>query len=457
MKVLFCASEVAPFEKTGGLADVAGSLPLALAKLGVESVVMMPRYRGLPQEPERLADKVTVHFIEQEEYFNRAALYGNERGDYPDNLLRFSFFCDEALRRAKALDFRPDIVHAHDWQTALMPVFLKTRPASDDFYARTKTLLTIHNLAYQGQFPAKMFQELRLDQKLFSIDGFEFYGRVNLLKAGLLYADAISTVSPTYAKEIQTQQFGYGLEGVIRKRADRLAGILNGLDYDLWDPAKDAKIAAMYSPDSPAGKTACKADLQKLCGFPVDPDVPLFGIVTRLAEQKGLDILSEICDKLLSKNVQFAMLGDGDPVYKTTFRNVQLRHPKKASVHIGFNAIEAHKIYAGADFFLMPSYFEPCGLGQLISLKYGTLPIVRRTGGLADTIIDAGDDAARGNGFVFAEHSPEKFLKAIERALAVYADKPQLEALKSHAMREDFSWGKSAKAYVELYERMMKS
>jgi starch synthase len=277
---------------------------------------------------------------------------------------------------------------------------------------------------------------------------------VNLLKAGLLFADALGTVSPTYAREIQTKEFGFGLEGVVKRRAGSLRGILNGLDYALWDPATDGSIAKNYSAAEPSGKAACKADLQKTCGFPQDPGTPVLGIVTRLAEQKGLDLLSEICDRLLAKNVQLVMLGDGDAVYRTTFSNVAKRHPKNASVNIGFLSAEAHKIYAGSDFFLMPSYFEPCGLGQLISLKYGTVPVVRETGGLADTIVDADADAERGNGFSFGDHSPESFLRTIERALKAFADPKRLRRLRATGMRADFSWKKSASDYESFYREI---
>ena len=454
IRVLFCASEVAPFARTGGLADVAGTLPLALGKLGVEVKIMMPRYRGLPGAPKKLSKNVSVYFVENEAYFNRATLYGNEHGDYLDNLKRFSFFCREALRLTKEMGFRPDIVHANDWQTALLPVILKTRFSHDPFFKKIKTLLTVHNLAYQGHFAHRLYPELALDESLFSVDGFEFYGKINLLKAGLLYADAISTVSPTYAKEIQTREYGFGLEGVIRKRSKDLSGILNGIDTEVWNPAKDKCIKKPFTPNRLKGKEACKADLQKTLGLPVDADVPVLGMVTRLAEQKGLDLLSEISDALFSKKVQFILLGEGDGAYHTTFKNVSKRHPKNTAIRLGFNAPQAHKIYAGSDFFLMPSYFEPCGLGQMISLRCGTLPIVRRTGGLADTVIDADEDPKTGNGFVFKERNPEAFLKGIERALLAFRDKERFSRLQKNGMKADFSWKKSAGEYKNLYKRV---
>ena len=439
---------------TGGLADVAGSLPMAMAGLGVETLIMMPKYRGVAIKEKQIAPNVRARFIENEVYFNRAGLYGNDRGDYPDNLQRFSFFCHEALETAKREGFRPDIVHAHDWQSALLPVLLKIKKASDPFFRDVKSVMTVHNLAYQGLFPQKQYGLLGLDPSLYSIDGFEFYGKINLLKAGLLYADAVTTVSPTYAKEIQMRQFGFGLEGVIKNRAKNLHGILNGLDMKLWDPSGDKRIPAAYSSTDLSGKKICKTELQKSCGFEPDPNVPIFAMVTRLAEQKGLDILSEAADKFLSKNVQFVLLGEGDRVYHTTFRNIGKRHPKKSHILLGFNAEKAHAIYAGADFFLMPSYYEPCGLGQIISMRYGALPIVRNVGGLADTVKDLRVSAGVGNGFVFEEQNPEDLLDTIDRALKLYEDKKQLEFAMKRAMEQDFSWGSSAKKYMGVYESL---
>ncbi len=454
IKVLACSSEVVPFQMTGGLADVAGSLPVAMAGLGVETLVLMPKYRGVAVTEKKIAPNVRARFIENEVYFNRSGLYGNDRGDYPDNLQRFSFFCHEALETAKREGFCPDIVHAHDWQTALLPVLLKMKKASDPFFRDVKSVLTVHNFAYQGLFPHKQYGLLGLDPSLYSIDGFEFYGKINLLKAGLLYADAITTVSSTYAKEVQTRQFGFGMEGVIKKRSKDIHGILNGLDTALWDPSGDKRIPAVYSPKNLSGKKACKAELQKSCGFEPDPNVPIFAMVTRLAEQKGLDILSEAADKFLSKNVQFVLLGEGDRVYHTTFRNIGKRHPKKSHVILGFDAVKAHAIYAGADFFLMPSYFEPCGLGQMISMRYGTLPIVRNVGGLADTVKDLDASPEDGNGFVFDEQSPAKLLDAIDRALKLYEDRRPFEIARKRAMEQDFSWGNSAKKYMGVYESL---
>jgi starch synthase len=452
---LFCASEVTPFAKTGGLADVAASLPVALGKLGVETAVMMPRYRKLGPAPRKLSKRVTVYFIESDAYFNRSSLYGNEGGDYPDNLQRFSFFSHEVLNLAKKIKFRPDIVHVNDWQTAVVPVLLKTKLASDPFFKKSKTLLTIHNLQYQGHFPERLFPELGFDRTLFSINGFEYYGKVNLLKAGILYADAVSTVSPTYAGEIQTAEYGYGLEGVVRQRRDRLRGILNGIDVQMWNPAKDRSLQKNYSSKEPAGKQACKAALQKRCGLEVRADIPLFGMVTRLAGQKGIDILAQAASGFLSKKVQFVLLGDGDRIYERTFRNIGRRYSKNAAVYLGFNAAEAHGIYAGADFFLMPSLFEPCGLGQMISFRYGALPVARRTGGLSDTVVDIDLNPRKANGISFDEPTPEAFLTAVQRAIKLFGERKRFKALQRRVMALDFSWKRSAREYLKFYRQIL--
>lgn len=456
LKVLFCASEVAPFAKTGGLADVAGSLPVALGGLGVESLVLLPRYRGIESAPRKLGPGVSVRFIEHEGYYNRHGLYGNERGDYPDNLKRFAHFCHEALLLAKALGYKPDIVHVHDWQTALIPVLLKARYANEPHFAQTRSLITVHNGAYQGIFHTRQYPELGLDQDLMNVDGFEYYGKINLLKGGLLYADAINTVSPGYARELLTEEYGYGLEGVYRSRKDRFSGILNGIDTRDWDPARDKALAKRYTAEDPAGKAVCKADLQDTLGLAPEPETPILAVVSRLAEQKGLDLLADAADRLLSQKVQLVLLGDGEAVYQRAFDNVAKRHPKNTAVKIGFSNELARKIYAGCDFFLMPSLFEPCGLGQMIALRYGALPIVRRTGGLADTIVDLGEDPKQGNGFVFKERTAEGLLTAIGRALEVYGD-PKLRArLVRRAMKQDFSWERSAREYLAHYKEILK-
>lgn len=447
---------MAPFAKTGGLADVAGSLPAALGELGMEVTVVMPRYRGIPVTKKRLSEKVRIYFIENEAYFNRAFLYGNERGDYPDNLERFAYFCRRALALAKELGFKPDVLHAHDWHTALLPVLLKTEFLSDPFFKKTKSILTIHNLAYQGVFPARAFAGLGLDPELFSIRGFEFYGKMNLLKAGMLFADALSTVSPAYAREIQTEEFGCGLEGVIRERKDRLRGILNGIDTRFWNPARDARIKRRFSWRNPQAKEEDKLDFQERHGLEKDASIPLFGMVSRLVQQKGVDLLLEAAAAFLSRRVQLAFLGEGDGAYQAVFRDVVKRHPGKAAAFFRFHPEEAHRIYAASDFFLMPSLFEPCGLGQLIALRYGALPVARRTGGLADTVVDADEDPRRGNGFVFDRYAAHTFMGALKRALVAFSDTARFETLRRRAMKLDFSWEKSAKEYVKFYREISK-
>lgn len=453
--MLFCASEVAPFAKTGGLADVAGSLPLALERHGVQTLVVTPRYRGIEGNKKRLSENVSVLFVKHEEYYNRASLYGNKQGDYPDNLKRFAYLCETALDSAKKAGFQPDIIHANDWQTALLPVLLKTRYAEDPFFAGARSVMTIHNVVYQGIFPHRQFVDLGLEESLFSPETFEFYGKLNLLKAGIVFADGVTTVSPTYAKEIRTREYGAGLEGVLQQRSGRLRGILNGLDYSVWDPAKDKKIKARYTADDMNGKALCKAELQAACGFESDARIPLFAVVSRLAEQKGIDLLTEIADTFLSESVQLVVLGDGDAVYKTALDNIGRRHPRNSKMFLGFDVHEAHRIYAGADFFLMPSFYEPCGLSQLIGLRYGTLPIVRQTGGLMDTITDVDAQPSQGNGIVFAGRSSEKFLEAVGRARVLFKDTPRFGKIRSRGMKADFSWEKSAVQYVDLYKEMM--
>ncbi len=446
---------MAPFAKTGGLADVAGSLPQALGKLGIQTLVVMPKYRGIELTDTEIAPNVHIHFVENEAFFNRSGLYGNGDSDYEDNLDRFSFFSQECLRLAKRVNFQPDIVHAHDWHTALVPVLLKTKFASDDFFKKSRSLLTIHNLAYQGQFPAAEYKKLGLPAALFSMDGFEFYGGVNVLKAGLLHADRLNAVSPTYAEEIRTAEYGCGLEGVLERRKKSLSGILNGLDTDIWDPAKDTRIVSHFSAAALEGKKRCKAELQKKYGFEVDPAVPVLAVVSRLAHQKGLDLLAQASAELLKEKVQLIVLGDGDPEYRRKFEKLGQKYTANAKILIGFRAPEAHGIYAGADFFLMPSRFEPCGLGQLIAMRYGAVPVVRATGGLKDTVIDADRDAVKGNGFVFEQPIAADFMSTLRRALKAYGEQGRFAGIVQTGMKADFSWDESAKKYEILYKEAL--
>ncbi len=411
----------------------------------------MPKYRGIGFTEKKLSDNVRARFIEHEGYFNRSGLYGNADADYPDNLERFAFFSRECLAVAEKEKFQPDVVHAHDWHTAMIPALLKAWPG--DFFAKTKTLLTIHNLAYQGLFGAEEYPKLGLPKNLFSMDSFEFYGKVNLLKGGLLKADRLNAVSPGYAEEIKTKEFGCGLEGVLQKRKKRLSGILNGIDAAAWDPAKDARLEANYSADDLAGKSLCKAALQRLCRFEEDPKTPLFAVVSRLTPQKGLDLLAEAAPDMLSKKLQLVVLGDGDPHHRRMFTRIEKDFPKNSRMFLGFDAVKAHAIYAGSDFFLMPSLFEPCGLGQMIAMRYGAVPVVRATGGLKDTVTDAAQK--NGNGFTFKEAAAPAFAAAVGRALEAYADPKTMRTLVATGMKADFSWDESAKKYETLYREAM--
>jgi len=456
LKVLIASSEVAPFAKTGGLADVCGSLPLALEKLGVDARVIMPKYASCKVAGDRatLGGKVKVYFVENDGYFKRPELYGDKFGDYKDNLERFSFFSREVLEKCKRENFAPDVIHCNDWQAALAPVYLNTFYKYDPFFSRTKTLFTIHNLAYQGLFAKEEFPKTGLDWSLFTINYFEFYDKVNLMKAGLVYSDAISTVSPTYAKEILTKEFGCGLEGVLKTREDALHGILNGIDYDIWDPATDKKIFENYSEENLEGKYANKELLQKEVRLKVDRWIPLIGMVARLVDQKGADLISEIIEKVLNMKVQFALLATGENRYHILFEKIAKKYRNNTSINLKFDATLAQKIYAASDIFLMPSKYEPCGLGQMISFRYGAIPVARQTGGLKDTVEEYDPATGEGNGFTFTEYNPKDFLGSIKKALTVYADTEAWLNLVKKVMTLDFSWEASAKKYVKLYSRI---
>lgn len=458
MKIVICASEVVPYAKTGGLADVAGALPLALEKEKQEVILILPRYKAIDSAKFKLkklntdisycgiGKNIKVYFVENDKYFNRDGLYGNKDGDHKDNLDRFAYYCRRSLSLLKEINFKPDIIHCHDWQSSLIPVYLKTIYANDQFYKKTRTILTIHNIAYQGVFPKDEFQKLGLDWNLFDIEGLEFYGQVNILKGGIVFADLINTVSPTYAKEIETKEFGFGLEGVLDKRRGSVFGILNGLDYDIWNPQTDKFITKNFSVLNPDGKAKNKEALQAFCKLPRSKNLPLFGIVSRLAEQKGFDILAEGIDEICKMGIQIVILGTGDIKYHQLLERIVKKYPKVISLNLKFDDPLAHKIYAGSDIFLMPSKYEPCGLGQLIALRYGTIPLVFKTGGLADTVNSS-------NGFVFNSYSKVSLIKAIRKAKAIYSDGKEWAALMSRAMKCNFSWAESAKKYLELYAK----
>ena len=458
MKILLAASEVVPFAKTGGLADVAGALPLALEDLNEEVIVAMPYYKAVSSSKFKtvrvkgdisysvMGNNIKVYFIENAKYFDRDGLYGDKNGDHKDNLERFSYYCKRTLELLKEINFKPDIIHVHDWQACLIPVYLKTLFAADAFYKNIKTILTIHNIGYQGLFPKEEFPKLGLDWSLFNIEGLEFYGKINILKGGMEFCDIINTVSPTYSKEIQTKEFGFGLEGVLNKRRNSVFGILNGLDYSIWNPSTDKFIAKNYSFQSIEDKYKNKEALQKTCKLPLKKDVPLLGIVSRLAEQKGFDILAEAIDSICKMDLQLVILGTGDLKYHLLLQEKVKKYPKVISLHLKFDDALAHNIYAGSDIFLMPSKYEPCGLGQLISLRYGTIPLVFKTGGLADTV-------KKDNGFIFDKYTKEELIKTVKKAIKAFEDKEKWTETVIRAMQYNFSWEESAKKYLQLYAK----
>jgi len=457
MKVLFCSSEVVPFAKTGGLADVGGALPVALESQGCQVKVALPKYRCTKAKDSiaKLGKAIEVHLIENDKYFDREGLYGEASGDYSDNLERFTFFCRQTLDLLKETNFSPEIIHCNDWQTALIPVYLKTTFKDDPFFARTKTVFTIHNLAYQGLFPRSEFTQTGLKEELFNVRALEFYGKLNLLKGGLLFSDIITTVSPTYAQEIQTPLSGCGLDGVLRERKKDLFGIINGIDYQVWQPAGDNKIFNPYTAQTLENKYVNKEKLQKELNLPAQPRVPLLGVVSRLASQKGIELIISALDKMAELKLQFVLLGTGDEKYHLLLEKIMQKGYKNISINLRFDAVLAHKIYAGCDMFLMPSHFEPCGLGQLISFKYGTIPIARKTGGLADTVIDYEENKQAGNGFVFEKYTTGEMLQTISRAEAIYKDEKKWQEIVLKVMEANFSWEASAKEYIKLYNRAL--
>lgn len=476
MRIAFVASECVPFSKTGGLADVVGALPPALASLGHDVEVYLPRYRQTRlNEPRVLLRSVTVpfddeyrfcsvldggthagvkfYFVDYPAYFDREQLYGTTAGDYPDNAERFALFSRAVLEASKIFG-APDVFHCHDWQSALVPVLLRTQYGDDPAFHNTSCVFTIHNMGYQGQFPPETLPLLTLPWDLFTIDKMEFYGKVNFLKGALVFADYITTVSKKYSQEIQTSEYGFGLEGVLRARAATVTGILNGVDYKVWSPESDAFIRTPYSRDDLSGKTACKQDL--LAEFGVSqPDlrIPVIGIVSRFAAQKGFDLISQIMDRLAREETIIVALGTGDKVYEDLFRRMNQQFPRKILVRIGFDNALAHKIEAGSDMFLMPSRYEPCGLNQIYSLKYGTVPVVRATGGLDDTIEPWDARTGRGTGFKFTDYTGEALLATIRQALEAYKDQAGWRTLMRNGMARDFSWANSAREYVHIYER----
>jgi starch synthase len=473
MRILFIASEGLPFSKTGGLADVVEALPKALVAAGHDTAVVLPRYRRTPSKTvlvpslsvplgeslrfPAIADgtrisNVQYFFVDDPEYFDREQLYGVGGADYSDNAERFAEFSRAAIELAKHV-WRPDVIHCHDWQSALVPVFLRSLYASDPQFREVPVILTIHNMGYHGLFPRDAMRRVGLPESLFAVNALEFYGQVNYLKGGLLYADYLTTVSRKYAQEIQTPAYGHGLDGVVRSRADRLVGILNGADYTIWDPAHDKLIAAHYSAKDLSGKHKCKKDLLQQFNLPAgNLERPLAGIVSRFADQKGFDLLEQVADELLEENLAIVALGAGEAKYERKLRELAQRYPARLAVKIAYDNTLAHKIEAGADLFLMPSRYEPCGLNQIYSLRYGTVPVVRATGGLDDTIEPYDARTGHGTGFKFQEYSGHALLEAVRQALAVYDDKAAWRGLQINGMAKDFSWEASAAEYGRLYE-----
>jgi starch synthase len=457
MKIVFCSSEVVPFAKTGGLADVCGSLPPALESLGHEVLIITPRYGPsgghVPAPIVRIGRNIEVHFIEHRNYFGREGLYGDSHGDYQDNLERYSFFCHQALKLLKEINFKPDIIHSHDWHTSLIPILIKTKYQHDPFFKKTKSVLTIHNLAYQGVFPKEKYNVLGVEGNLFHTQGLEFYNQINVLKGGIIFADAITTVSPKYAHEIQSHEMGCGLDGVLRNRSADIYGILNGLDYDAWNPENDPFLIAPYSVHSLDNKARIKALLQDEVKVEVNPKRPVFGFVARLCHQKGVDLIIQAAHDIIRLGGQLILTGTGERKYHRMLEECLREHPGQVGIYIKFDERMAHQIYAGSDFFLMPSVFEPCGLGQMIALRYGSIPVVYKVGGLADTISLYDSIHQTGNGFVFTEYTKSAFVKAAAEAIKVYNDQAQMKTLIAQGMRHRFSWEKSAKEYVRIYHK----
>lgn len=480
MKVAIVTSEAVPFSKTGGLADVTGTLFKEYLKMGVDAFLFVPLYkktreqfkdniqdtgiaidiplgkasrkcRVFSMETPSLHHPITplsrVFFIGNEEYFGRDELYGTPYGDYPDNDQRFVFFCKSVLEAFKRLNIYIDVMHCNDWQTGLIPIYLKTVYSNADVFRKTISVITIHNLGYQGIFPPQAMDMTGLGWELFNMEGVEFYGDVNFLKAGIVGADIITTVSRTYAKEILTPESGFGLDGILRKRADRMYGIRNGIDYNEWNPSADKFIPYSYNKSRLSGKTKCKAELMKQCSLEGDADAPLLSFIGRLSSQKGIDIFADAILEIITKGVNIVILGKGEDYFQTLLNSIRERFAKRFFFYSGFDETIAHLTYAGSDMFLMPSRYEPCGLGQMIAMRYGAIPIGRKTGGLADTIEDGE------TGFLFDEYSSRGLMDGISRALMSYADKGAWHRMIKSAMSRDFSWERSVGLYLELYRK----
>jgi starch synthase len=480
MKILFASSEVSPFSRAGGLADVSYDLPLTLAGMGHQVSIVTPKYRQARKvkPPLKLLNthlevpiswmkktaqifqtliqnQVTVYLIGRDDLYDREGLYGNEYGDYQDNAERFIFFSRAVLELCQTLNLRPDVIHCNDWQTGLIPVYLKTLYLQNPSLQGSASLFTIHNLGYQGLFWHYDLHLTGLGWELFTPKGLEFFGKLNLMKAGIVFADILNTVSPHYRKEILTPANGFGLEGVLKTRESDLYAVLNGVDYQIWDPAKDTFIPATYSVSDLENKKTCKTHLQELFHLKKKGEFPIIAIISRLLDRKGLDLVSRIFPRLMELEIEVIFMGQGMEQYQTWVLELVKKYQGLIGLEMGYNSSLAHHIQAGADILLMPSRYEPCGLDQLHALKYGTIPIVRAVGGLEDTVEDYNSQTDQGTGFKFKEYDEEKLFQTLHRALTIYRDKPRWKRLIQRAMSQDFSWGKSAAQYESLYQKAL--
>jgi starch synthase len=478
LKIAIVAAEISPWAKAGGLADVIGALPAALVHEGSQVAVILPGYKSILSRlkatevgsaltvfvgPEahtfsvlraEVDGGVTLYLVDYPRYFGRDGVYGDKSGDYPDNLHRFIFFGRAAALTAAEL-IRPDVIHAHDWHAAVAPIVMRADSALRERFARTLSVFTIHNMAFQGIFEAANYGLLGLERSYFTMDGLEFFGKVNLMKGAVILADGASTVSPTYASEVtESGELGFGLEGVLRHKAARFVGILNGADYKEWNPAIDSMIFATYTPEKQAGKRVCTRDLRESLELPARDDRPLVGMVTRLTTQKGCDLLRDALEEVMQLDLQLVMLASGDRKLEEFFRAAAHRYPDRMRIIADFNNALAHRIQAGADAFLMPSRFEPCGLTQMYALKYGTAPVVRATGGLRDTVTEFDPASSKGNGFVFDEYRPEALVGALARMAKVFAAPPVWRRLMANCFSADFSWNRAARNYLDWFQKL---
>ncbi len=480
LNILFASPEVYPFAKTGGLGDVSSALPLALKQQGHDVRIILPKYSSVEQSkrsvkptrltvavpvgPEtksgelhesRLNRTVPVYFVGQDDYFDREGFYGDVEGEFPDNAERFIFFARAVLEACKTLDFQPDIIHCNDWQTGLIPCYLKTLYASDPFFEDTRSVFSIHNLGYQGNFDERYLPMAHLPWKVFTLEGVEFYGCFSFMKAGLVYADRLATVSKTYSKEILTPENGFGMDGVLRHHLSKLVGILNGADYGEWDPQTDSNIKTRYGPKSLKGKQECRKSLARKLSLKLTEQTPLLCMVTRLSPQKGIDLLIQSFAELMEQDAALVILGSGDDRYETFLNEQNQNYPERFRYIQGFDEKLAHQIIAGSDLLLMPSLYEPCGLTQMYALRYGTVPVVRRVGGLADTVKAFQPGKNQGTGFLFKPKEVDQWVPLLQKALDLYPKKKVWRNLMLNGMKQDFSWDKAAKQYVRLYRRTL--